>query len=150
MTLEFLAAEKIAEVAFGAAVEFGVGKLAEGAIAKVNALREKIKGKLQGNPEAESAIATVENSANKNSPNVDVIVPHLKEAMKNDPEFEQQLNLLAREIIIDQRQQENNTISTGDISQTGDKSAVNTGQNVTSNQADKMIKIDRVENLSID
>ena len=145
MTLEFLAAEKIAEVAFGAAVEFGVGKLAESAIAKVNALREKIKGKLQGNPEAESAIATLENSAN-----VEVIVPHLKEAMKNDPEFGQQVNFLAREIIIDQRQRENNTISTGDISQTGDKSAVNTGQNVTSNQADKMIKIDRVENLSID
>ncbi len=55
MTLEFLAAEKIAEVAFGVAVELGVAKLAESAIATVKTLREKIKGKFEGNPEAESA-----------------------------------------------------------------------------------------------
>ena len=93
MTLEFLAAEKIAEVAFGAAVELGVGKLAESAIAKAKTLQEKIKEKLQGNPEAESAIATVENSAN-----VEVIVPYLKGAMESDSTFAEEISNLARPI----------------------------------------------------
>ena len=108
MTLEFLAAEKIAEVAFGAAVEFGVGKLAEGAIAKVKTLQKKIKGKLQGNPEAEAALATVESSSN-----VEVIVPYLTEVMESDRTFAEEISNLARPIYnqVYNQQQENNSVS---------------------------------------
>ena len=89
-------------------MEFGVGKLAESAIAKVKTLRNKIKAKFQGNPEAETALAQVKSSAN-----VEVIVPHLTRVMESDHTFAEEISNLARPIYnqVYSQQQENNSVS---------------------------------------
>ncbi|MCP2731783.1 hypothetical protein [Limnofasciculus baicalensis] len=93
MALEVIAAE-IAKLAFGAVVETGIGKLTEGAI--IN-LRQKIKDKFQKNPDAEKAIASVEQGS---LPDLTRVAQYLQYFMDHDTAFAQEVQRLASEINI--------------------------------------------------
>jgi tetratricopeptide (TPR) repeat protein len=99
-----LAAAAIVELAFKKFIESSAGELAkkftEGAIAKMDVLRERIAEKLRGKPKAEQAIAAVETGAKSA---IDQLVPYLHVAMDDDAEFAQEIQRLAQDILILQR-----------------------------------------------
>ncbi len=96
MALELFTAEKIAELAFGAVIGTGAGKLTEGAIAKGKQLWQKIRNRLKGEPTAEAALVEVEQNHSKE--HLAQVVPFLQVEMLKDPQFAQEIQTLAQEI----------------------------------------------------
>lgn len=96
-----LTAAAIAELAFKKFIESSAGELAkkftEGAIAKMDTLRQKIVEKLQGKVKAEQAIATLETGSKAG---IEQLSPYLHIAMDDDPEFAETLQRLAQEILV--------------------------------------------------
>jgi tetratricopeptide (TPR) repeat protein len=99
MVLTSLTAAAIATLAFQKFIESGAGELAkkftEAAIAKMDEIREKVWIKLRGKPEAESALAAVENGSEKN---LGGVIEHLQAAMDGDSEFASEIRVLGQEI----------------------------------------------------
>lgn len=99
-----LTAAAIAELAFKKFIESSAGELAktftEGAIAKMDVLRQRIVEKLRGKPKAEQAIAAIE-TGSKGA--IDQLVPYLYVAIDDDAEFVQEIQRLAQDILILQR-----------------------------------------------
>ncbi|MEH2404480.1 hypothetical protein [Nostoc sp.] len=95
-----LTASAIANLAFQKFVESGAGELAkkftESAIAKMEELRQKIWEKLRGKPTAEAALTSVVKLGSKAE--LDRIIAYLQVTMDDDPEFAQELQLLAQRI----------------------------------------------------
>lgn len=89
MTLELLAAEKIAELAFGAVIETGASEL-------VKKLWGKIRNKLRSEPVAEAALVEIEQNYSKEP--LSKIVPFLQVEMLKDQQFAQEMQALANEI----------------------------------------------------
>ncbi|NET04581.1 MAG: hypothetical protein F6K16_07565 [Symploca sp. SIO2B6] len=89
MTLELFAAEKIAELAFGAVIETGTSEL-------VKKLWGKIRNKLRGEPVAEAALVEIEQNHSKEQ--LAKIVPFLQVEMLKDQQFAQEMQALANEI----------------------------------------------------
>ncbi len=94
-----LTAGAIAQLAFQKFIESGAGKAAEkfteGAIAKMDKLREKIWARLRGRPGAQNALMAVEKGSKADLENV---AAHLHLAMGEDPQFADEIRLLAQEI----------------------------------------------------
>jgi len=80
---------KVAELAFGAVIETGVGKATEGAIIK---MRDTIKRKLSSNPDADRAIAAAQQGS---QPDLAKVTQYLQAAMKQDPAFAQEVERLS-------------------------------------------------------
>ncbi len=94
-----LMASAIASLAFQEFIKSGAGELAKKftaeAIARMNDLRELIWQKLQGNPDAVSAIEQAKNGSEEI---LSELVTDLKRAMDKDPEFASQVQAIAQEI----------------------------------------------------
>ena len=133
MALELIAAE-IAKLAFGAVVETGVGKLTENAI--IN-LRQKIKDKFQKNPDAEKAIASVEQGS---LADLTQVAQYLQYVMDHDTAFAKEVRRLASEVNISN---DNRSIHhTGDRStKTVQVQAQTTGDIISDIQADSIGRI---------
>jgi len=96
MSLEILAASKIAEIAFGKLVETAVGKGIEASLEKLKPLRDKIWHKLTGNAEAQAALAEVQQ--NPSAANVERVATFLDAAMIEDKPFAEEIHTLAQQI----------------------------------------------------
>jgi hypothetical protein len=96
-----LTAAAIAELAFKKFIESSAGELAkkftEGAIAKMDTLRQKTVEKLQGNATAENAIATIQQGSKAG---LEQLTPYLHIAMDEDPAFAQNIQRLAQDILV--------------------------------------------------
>jgi hypothetical protein len=94
-----ITASTIATLAFQEFVKSGAGELAKKftteAIAKMNALRQKIWDKLRGKPTAEKAIVAIQQGS---SAELDRLVAYLEVAMAEDPAFADEIRLMAQEI----------------------------------------------------
>lgn len=94
-----LTASAIAKLAFQEFIKSGSSELAkkftEAAIAKMKDLRTLIWNKLHGNVDAESALESVQNGSEED---IDDLVTYLKAAMKKDPSFADQVQILAQDI----------------------------------------------------
>jgi len=94
-----LTAAAIADLAFRKFIESGAGELAkkftEGAIVKMDALRQKIWNKLRGKPTAELAITSVEQGSKAE---LDRLIAYLQVEMDNDPQFKEEVQTLAQQI----------------------------------------------------
>lgn len=89
----------IADLAFRKFMESSATELAKkfttDAIAKMDELRQKIWNKLRGHPTAETALTAIEN---RDWTEKDRLVAYLQVAMDNDPQFADEIRLLAQQI----------------------------------------------------
>jgi hypothetical protein len=94
-----LTAAAIADLAFRKFIESGAGELAkkftESAIAKMDELRQKIWDKMRGKPTAEAALTAIEN---RDLAEKDRLIAYLQVAMDDDPQFADEIQLLAQQI----------------------------------------------------
>jgi hypothetical protein len=94
-----LTASAIASLAFQEFIKSGTGELAKKftaeAIAKMNDLRELIWQKLQGNPDAVTAIKQAKNGSEEV---LSELATDLKRAMDKDPDFATKVQAIAQEI----------------------------------------------------
>ena len=94
-----LTAAAIADLAFRKFIESGAGELAkkftEGAIVKMDALRQKIWDKMRGKPSAEAAITSIEQGS---TAELDRLVAYIQVAMDDDPQFADDIRLMAQQI----------------------------------------------------
>lgn len=95
-------ASTIATLAFQKFVEAGSGELAKKftieAIGKMDILLKRIWTKLRGKPRVEEVKATVEQTQKITPEQINQIAPYLQVAMDEDPEFANDIRLLAQEI----------------------------------------------------
>lgn len=90
-----LSAAAIATLAFTKMLEKTVEKFTEGALTKMDELRQKIWNKLRGNPRAEKALTAVEQGEKSE---LDRLAVYLQDAMEDDPQFAAEVRTLAQEI----------------------------------------------------
>ena len=94
-----LTAAVIADLAFRKFIESGAGELAkkftEGAIVKMDALRQKIWDKMRGKPTAEAALTSIEQGSKAE---LDRLVAYIQVAMDDDPQFADDIRLMAQQI----------------------------------------------------
>jgi hypothetical protein len=90
-----LSATVIATLAFTKMLEKTVEKFTEGALTKMDELRQKIWNKLRGNPRAENALAAVEQG---NKDELQRLAVYLQDAMEDDPQFANEVRVMAQEI----------------------------------------------------
>jgi alcohol dehydrogenase class IV len=97
-----LTASAIATLAFQKFIESGVGELAKKfsteAIAKMDTLLKRIWSKLHGKHRAEEVKAVIEQSHKITPEQVNQIAAYLQVAMDEDPQFANDIRLLAQEI----------------------------------------------------
>ncbi len=97
-----LTASKIAELAFQKFLESGAGELGKkfttDAIAKMDILRKRIWVKLRGKPRVEEVKATIEQTQKITPEHIHQIAAYLQVAMDEDPQFANEIRLLAQEI----------------------------------------------------
>ncbi|MEA5468534.1 hypothetical protein [Spirulina sp. 06S082] len=94
--MEALTGAAIATLVFTKFFETSAEKLTEGALEKLNRLREKIWNRFRGKSEVEKVLTDAENGS---SEALKQVVGYLDEAMEKDPVFAKEVNDLAREII---------------------------------------------------
>jgi len=89
----------ITNLAFQKFIESGAGEMAkkftESAIAKMDELRKKIWEKMRGKPSAEAALTLVEQGSKAE---LDRLVAYIQVAMDDDPQFADEVRLMAQEI----------------------------------------------------
>ncbi|MGB5971015.1 MAG: hypothetical protein WBG70_22060 [Spirulinaceae cyanobacterium] len=90
-----LSAAAIAALAFTKMLEKTVEKFTEGALSKMDELRQKIWQKLRGNPKAEKALTAVEEG---NKEEIQRLAVYLQDAMEDDPQFASEVQVMAQEI----------------------------------------------------
>jgi hypothetical protein len=90
-----LSATVIATLAFTKMLEKTVEKFTEGALTKMDELRQTIWNKLRGNPRAENALAAVEQG---NKDELQRLAVYLQDAMEDDPQFANEVRVMAQEI----------------------------------------------------
>jgi hypothetical protein len=90
-----LSATVIATLAFTKMLEKTVEKFTEGALTKMDELRQTIWNKLRGNPRAENALTAVEQG---NKDELQRLAVYLQDAMEDDPQFANEVRALAQEI----------------------------------------------------
>jgi ElaB/YqjD/DUF883 family membrane-anchored ribosome-binding protein len=93
-------ATAIAQLAFNEFVKSGAGELAKksisGAIDQIKQLRDRIRGKLQGNDRAITALSEVEQQGTEAA--IEKAAKYLDLEMTEDPEFATEIQQLAQEI----------------------------------------------------
>lgn len=92
-----LAFKKFLETAAGAAVTKLADSFTEAALSKMDELRKKIVARLSGVAGAKAAIEKLEGQAGT-SADVETVADYLKIVMREDPQFADELKLLANEI----------------------------------------------------
>ncbi|MDJ0618336.1 MAG: hypothetical protein QNJ63_16580 [Calothrix sp. MO_192.B10] len=98
-----LTAAKIAEIAFGGIIQGAVGKVTEMGVGKlIKELQNKIRRKLQGNPEAVKAIVAVEQGSQSELPEV---ARYLDAFMTLEPAFAQEVRTLAQQINVSKNEE---------------------------------------------
>ena len=113
-----LTAAEIAKLAFSGVIQAGAGALS---VVGAKKLWQKIREKFQGNPIAEQALNDVEK---QQSPEIleQEVVPLLQMVMRQDPQFAQEIQVIAQQINQEIRantgNQKNTTV--GDVTTTGD------------------------------
>jgi len=90
-----LSATVIATLAFTKMLEKTVEKFTEGALTKMDELRQTIWNKLRGNPRAENALTAVEQG---NKDELQRLAVYLQDAMEDDPQFANEVRVMAQEI----------------------------------------------------
>ena len=90
-----LSATVITTLAFTKMLEKTVEKFTEGALTKMDELRQTIWNKLRGNPRAENALAAVEQG---NKDELQRLAVYLQDAMEDDPQFANEVRVMAQEI----------------------------------------------------
>ena len=90
-----LSATVIATLAFTKMLEKTVEKFTEGALTKMDELRQTIWKKLRGNPRAENALTAVEQG---NKDELQRLAVYLQDAMEDDPQFANEVRVMAQEI----------------------------------------------------
>ena len=92
-----LTATEIAKLAFGGAIQASAGSLSQAAIERAKILWRKIREKFQGNPIAEESLNDAES---QRSPEIleQEVVPLLQVAMRKDPQFAQEIQVIAQQI----------------------------------------------------
>ena len=95
-------ASAIASLAFQKFIESGAGELAKKfsteAIAKMDTLLKRIWGKLRGKPRIEEVKTAIDQTRNITPEQVNQIAAYLQVAMDEDPQFANDICLLAQEI----------------------------------------------------
>jgi hypothetical protein len=123
-------AAKITELAFQKFIESSAGELAkkftENAIAKMDDLRKKIWARLRGKPGVETALSKVEKEGSK--ADLENIAAYLQVAMLEDPKFAADIQAIAHEITLEQKQ-DNSTMT--QINYGGTNYQTKTGDNNT-------------------
>ena len=97
-----LTATAIATLAFTKALEKTVEKFTEGALQKMDELRQKIWDRLKGNSKAEKAITAVEQGSKQE---IERLAVYLQDVMEDDPEFATEVQALAKEIEAGKKQE---------------------------------------------
>lgn len=101
-----IAVGTIAKLAFDKAVEAGAGELGKSAVNAagnlIQALRDKIKAKFQGNQRAETAIALLEKEEDPAA--LQKLEVYLDDEMQSDPQFATEIKQMAEQIINIQNQ----------------------------------------------
>ena len=99
-----LTASAIATLAFTKFLEGSAGKVAEkfteGAIARMDDLRQKIWVKLRGRPRVEAVKATVETTKQMTQTEVNQLAAYLQVAMDEDASFAREIQAIAHEITL--------------------------------------------------
>jgi hypothetical protein len=97
-----LTASAIATLAFQKFIESGAGELAKKfsteAIAKMDTLLKRVWSKLRGKPRVEEVKAVIEQSYKITPEQVNQIAAYLQVAMDEDPQFANDIRILAQEI----------------------------------------------------
>lgn len=93
--MEPLTASAIATLAFTKAFEKTIEKFTEAALTQIDELRKKILNKLRGEQRAETALTAVEQG---NRSELQRVAIYLEDAMREDPQFANEVQLLAQEI----------------------------------------------------
>lgn len=110
-----IAAGAIASLALQKFVETGAGKaaekLAEGAVAKLDNLRQMIWAKLRGQP-VEKVKAAIEQKQPITQTQIDQVAAYLQVAMDSDPKFAKEAQMLAHEITLMQIEDNSSTNQT--------------------------------------
>lgn len=123
-----LTAAAIADLAFKKFIESGAGELAkkftEGAIAKMDALRQKIWNKMRGKPTAEAALTSVEQGSKAE---FDRLIAYLQVAMDDDRQFADEIQSMAQEIRAGKIQDNSSMIQNNYDSSTGYQTKVEGG-----------------------
>lgn len=121
----------IADLAFRKFLETAAGeaakKFTETALSKMDELRQKIVGRLKGIPAAQTAIANIEGKAGT-SADVETIADYLKIVMREDPQFGDELKVMAQEIKAGKLQDNNKMEQNNHDNSTGYQTKIEGGQ----------------------
>ncbi len=101
--MEPITATTIAALAFTKAFEKTVEKFTETALKKIDDLRKKIFDKFRGNNKVEPALEAAEKGSKED---LETVADYLKILMREEPEFAEELQKLAREIKAGQKQED--------------------------------------------
>jgi hypothetical protein len=126
--MEPLTASAIATLAFTKIFEKTLEKFTEAALAKMDELRKKIWDKLRGNSRAETALTAVEQG---NESELERVKIYLEDAMRSDPQFAEQVQLLAREINAGKLPDNSSMTQNNSGNSTGNQATVNTERGTT-------------------
>ena len=123
-----LTAAAIADLAFRKFIESGAGELAkkftEGAIVKMDALRQKIWDKMRGKPSAEAAITSIEQGS---TAELDRLVAYIQVAMDDDPQFADEIRVMAQQINVGKIQDNSSMTQNNYDSSTGYQTKIEGG-----------------------
>ncbi|HBL11530.1 MAG TPA: hypothetical protein DD379_09010 [Cyanobacteria bacterium UBA11162] len=115
-----LTASVIATLAFQKFIESGAGELAKKftteAIAKMESLLKRIWTKLRGKPRVEEVKASIEKTHKITPEQINQIAAYLQVAMDDDPQFADEIRLMAQQINAGKLQDNSNMVQnvTGD------------------------------------
>ena len=123
-----LTAAAIADLAFRKFIESGAGELAkkftEGAIVKMDALRQKIWDKMRGKPTAEAALTSIEQGSKAE---LDRLVAYIQVAMDDDPQFADEIRVMAQQINVGKIQDNSSMTQNNYDSSTGYQTKIEGG-----------------------
>jgi ElaB/YqjD/DUF883 family membrane-anchored ribosome-binding protein len=119
-------ASAIAQLAFNEFIKSGAGELAKkslsGAIDQVKQLRDRIRGKLQGNDRAITALSEVEQQGTEAA--IEKAAKYLDLEMTEDPAFATEVRQLAQQIVNIQNQT-NTSLNQQNINYGRDQNVIN-------------------------
>jgi low affinity Fe/Cu permease len=126
--MEPLTASAIATLAFTKIFEKTLEKFTEAALAKLDELRKKIWDKLRSDSRAETALTAVEQG---NESELERVKIYLEDAMRSDPQFAEQVQLLAQEIDAGKLQDNSSMTQNNHDNSTGYQTKVETESGTT-------------------
>lgn len=126
--MEPLTAGVIATLAFTKAFEKTIEKFTEAALAKMDELRKKVLNRLRGDQRAEAALTAVEQG---NKSELQRVAIYLEDAMREDPQFANEVQLLAQEINAGKLQDSSSMTQNNYDSSTGYQTKVETESGIT-------------------